>query len=372
MTPTNPPPRVKFAACLLRWHALHGRKSLPWQNRRDVYGIWVAEIMLQQTRVSTVIPYYQDFLARFPDISALAHCELDALLHCWSGLGYYARARNLRAAAQIIIAQYGGKFPDNMAQTLALPGIGRSTAGAILAAAFGQRHPILDGNVKRVLSRYYAIGGDGKVEVRLWNIAEQLTPKTRVADYNQAIMDLGATVCMRAKPQCERCPLASECTALACGTPTAFPQPKAKPVRPCKTVTMLMVENQHAELLLVKRPPSGIWGGLWSLPEYAHEIMHKNTPTTRRPTHENFPVAMLPIEQWFERQFGLGVKTGQPLPPIRHSFTHFDLDIRPLPAMVTQTSSAIMDAEQYLWYNPLSPAQVGLPTAVKRILGMLK
>ncbi len=370
MTPTDPLLRAAdaanaaFAERLLGWFDRHGRKSLPWQSSRDPYGIWVAEIMLQQTRVGTVIPYYRRFMARFPDVASLASCDADALLHCWSGLGYYARARNLRAAAQQIVARHGGKFPERFDEVLALPGVGRSTAGAILAFAFGQRHPILDGNVKRVLARCYAIAGHtsgagaAKVQARLWKIAGQLTPHAhaRVADYNQALMDLGATVCLRAKPLCERCPLAGQCAALRLGDPRAFPQPKPKAARPRKAVTMLIVKNRRAELLLVKRPPSGIWGGLWSLPEYADA---------------DFQEEQRPVEKWFERQFGLVVETGEPLPPLTHSFTHFDLDIRPLPATLTQTATAVMDAGQYLWYNPLSPAQVGLPAAVKRILGIL-
>ena len=335
--------------------------------------------MLQQTQVSTVIPYYRKFMARFPDIDALAHCDADALLHCWSGLGYYARARNLQAAARQIVARHGGRFPDRFEDVLALPGIGRSTAGAILAFAFEQRHSVLDGNIRRVLTRYYAIaaadgraggrGGGGKMEARLWEIADRLTPETRVADYNQALMDLGATVCRPTKPLCACCPLGSDCAALARGDPTAFPQAKPKTPRPRKSVTMLVVKNRRGAWLLVKRPPSGIWGGLWSLPEYADgDFPLGDTPVKKRRGEKQA------IEKWFEQQFGLVIAAGQPLPPMRHSFTHFDLDIRPLPATVTQSGGQsggrIMDAGQYLWYNSASPAAVGLPTAVKRILRM--
>ena len=344
--------RAEFAGRLLNWYDRHGRKSLPWQQSRDPYPIWVAEIMLQQTQVKTVIPYYRPFIARFPDITALAQSSPDALLHCWSGLGYYARARNLRRAARQIIARHGGRFPERFEEVLALPGIGRSTAGAILAFAFGQRHGILDGNVKRVLTRYYAVPGypgAGKPQARLWEIVDQLTPEARVAHYNQAMMDLGASVCLRAKPLCAGCPLAGGCEALRLGRPTAFPEPKPKTHRPRKSVTMLAVKNRRSEWLLVRRPPSGIWGGLWSLPEYADG---------QKP----------PVEQWFEQQFGFAIQTGEPLAPLRHAFTHFDLDIRPLPAVATHTGERVMDAGEYLWYNPSSPAQVGLPAAVKRIL----
>ena len=231
--------------------------------------------MLQQTQVSTVIPYYRKFIARFPDLAALESCDPDELLHYWSGLGYYARARNLHAAAKKIVEQHHGKFPDEFDQVLALPGIGRSTAAAILAFAHGQRHAILDGNVKRVLTRYYAIegyAGSREVEARLWKIAERLTPNSRVADYTQAFMDLGATVCLRTKPLCAGCPLAADCRAHRHGDPTAFPRRKPKAARPRKAVTMLIVKNARSELLLVKRPPSGIWGGLWSLPEYTDAL----------------------------------------------------------------------------------------------------
>ena len=298
-------------------------------------------------------------------------------MRCWSGLGYYARARNLQAAARQIVARHGGRFPERFEEVLALPGIGRSTAGAILAFAFEQRHSVLDGNIRRVLTRYYAVaavgGGGGKVEARLWEIADRLTPETRVADYNQALMDLGATVCRPTKPLCACCPLGSDCAALARGDPTAFPRPKPKTPRPRKSVTMLVVKNRRGAWLLVKRPPSGIWGGLWSLPEYAEgDSLVKKRPVKKRSIEKQA------IEKWFEQQFGFGIAAGQPLPPMRHSFTHFDLDIRPLPATVTQpgtksggqSSDRIMDAEQYLWYNSASPAEVGLPTAVKRILRM--
>ncbi len=370
---------VKFTRRLLDWFDRHGRKSLPWQGNRDPYAIWVAEIMLQQTRVSTVIPYYRKFMARLPDIATLARCHPDELLHYWSGLGYYARARNLHAAAKKIVAQHHGIFPDRFDQVLALPGIGRSTAGAILAFACGQRHPILDGNVKRVLTRYYAIAGHPgtkETQSRLWQIADQLTPAKRVADYTQALMDLGATVCSRTKPRCADCPLASDCQAFCRGDPTSFPQAKPKTARPRKSVVMLLVKNHRAEWLLVKRPPSGIWGGLWSLPECADglALMQKQPAAPRRT--DNQPMKKRPIETWFEQQFGFAIDTAEPLPPVKHSFTHFDLDILPLPATLaptaTQTGNQVMDVGQHLWYNPHLPAaRIGLPAAVNRILDEL-
>lgn len=369
---------------MLNWYTRHGRKSLPWQSGRnqprDPYTIWVAEIMLQQTRVQTVIPYYQKFMARFPDISALANCDADELLHYWSGLGYYARARNLQATAKQIVTQYAGNFPDQFEQVLALPGIGRSTAGAILAFAWGKRYPILDGNVRRVLARYYAIAGypgNRFVTAKLWEIADQLTPMKRVGEYTQALMDLGANVCRRTKPLCVSCPLANSCTAYQLGTATAFPQPKPKVARRCKSVIMLLVKNHRAELLLVKRPPSGIWGGLWSLPEYTPvpPALRKNpaaNPLTKTEDKEKLTAENQAIEKWCEHQFGYTIETGQALPRMRHSFTHFDLDILPLPAVCTRFSTRAMDSQPHLWYNPLFPAQIGLPAAVSRIVSNFK
>lgn len=373
----------EFQSRILDWFDHHGRKSLPWQQRnkkkRDPYAIWVAEIMLQQTRVSTVIPYYLKFMARFPNIKSLASCESDELLHYWSGLGYYARARNLHAAAKKIVTQHANRFPDCFDDVVALPGIGRSTAGAILAFAWGQRHPILDGNVKRVLTRYYAIAGHPstrKVELKLWEIAEQLTPTMRIGDYTQAMMDLGSGVCTRTKPLCESCPLATDCQAYqgGSGNPTAFPQPrlKPKPARPKKSAVMLLIKNRNAELLLVKRPPLGIWGGLWAFPEYPNTAEAASAKPTKKRSHSTKQTIAAAENQaiivWCEQQFGLAVELGEALPRLKHSFTHFDLDILPLPAVVTKTNTRVMDSEQHLWYNQSSPAQIGLPKAVNRIL----
>ena len=348
-----------FRRRALRWFDRHGRKSLPWQRARGAYPAWVAEIMLQQTRVGTVIPYYKKFIARFPNIAALAEAAPDELLHYWSGLGYYARARNLQAAAKKIIAQHGGVFPEKFEDALALPGIGRSTAGAILAFAHGARHAVLDANVRRVLARHYAVGEDGDArgaEAQLWELAGRLLPRARVGDYNQALMDIGAGVCT-ARPNCAECPLAISCEARRRGEQLAYPRRAGKRARPSKSVTMLLVQNRRAELLLVRRPPSGIWGGLWSPPEYAH-----NGRAAPR-------AAMV---RDCELQFGLVVKPGRALPGIRHSFTHFDLDIRPLPAAVVAAAPRGMDGGAQIWYNPKKPARIGLPSAVGRILEMLR
>jgi A/G-specific adenine glycosylase len=262
------PADFRPAPALLRWWRAHGRHDLPWQRRRTPYRVWISEIMLQQTQVTTVIPYYRGFMARFPNLRALADAPLDEVLHLWSGLGYYARARNLHRAAQLIRDEYGGRFPRRFEQIAALPGIGRSTAGAILALARGERHAILDGNVRRVLARYHAIkgwSGEKRTEARLWALTEQHTPRNNVAAYTQAIMDLGATLCTRTRPRCNECPLASGCRAHALGRETAFPARRPKKARPVRRTRMLLVTCVN-RVLLERRPPAGVWGGLWSLP----------------------------------------------------------------------------------------------------------
>ena len=381
---------ARFVARLLRWHARHGRTNLPWQKRRTPYRIWVAEVMLQQTRVDTVIPYYRKFIGRWRTIAALAISDEDELLHYWSGLGYYARARNLRKAAQQIVAHHNGRFPKQFDAAVALPGIGRSTAAAILAFAYGQPRAILDGNVKRVLARYFALAAavdspDG--EKRLWQLAEQLTPHQRIADYTQAMMDLGAMLCVRAKPQCARCPLVADCRAFALSRVDDYPRRKMKRARPTKSAVMLLVKNRRAELLLIKRPPRGVWGGLWSLPEYAingedgsgddvndvndvnaiNKVNKINAVNAVNKVNVIDAARLDAIETWCRRQFGVSIKVGKPQPILRHSFTHFDLDIVPLPARALRIARRANDAQQ-CWYNPASPPTIGLPRAVHRLL----
>ena len=261
MTKPNP----SFTTSLLKWYDQHGRKSLPWQINRDPYSVWVSEIMLQQTQVASVIPYFQRFMARFPNSGALADAPLDEVLHLWSGLGYYARARNLHKAAKQIMQRHAGQFPSDFEQVLALPGIGRSTAGAILAFGFDQRHPILDGNVKRVLTRIHRIDGypgRREIEHRLWALADSHTPIEGVAHYTQAIMDLGAEVCVRKTPKCKHCPVTSLCGAYKHGDMTAYPNQKPKKAKPEKMIKMLLLRRPNGEVLLTRRPPTGIWGGL--------------------------------------------------------------------------------------------------------------
>jgi len=339
-----------IALPLLHWFDHYGRKSLPWQRNRNPYRVWVSEIMLQQTQVTAVIPFFIRFMEKFPSIQSLAESDTDTVMHYWSGLGYYARARNLHKAANRIVADHGGIFPQQIDQVMALPGIGRSTAGAILAFCMNQRHPILDGNVKRVFTRYFAIHGypgNGNTEKTLWKLADTLTPGERVADYTQAIMDLGATLCTRSKPRCPDCPLGPGCTALAQGKPTSYPYPKPKKHKPLKSVTMLLLHNSTDQVLLVKRPPSGIWGGLWSLPEVPEESTDSH---------------------YAAEQLGIRLGAQKELDPVRHSFTHYDLLIRPVLCDVDACVDRVMDAEQYLWYNLKHPQMIGLPAVISKLL----
>ena len=259
-----------FSDKILIWYDNYGRKNLPWQRNRDPYRIWLSQIMLQQTQVKTVIPYFKKFIQVFPDIKSLATADLDHVLHLWTGLGYYARARNLHKTAKIICQNYDEHFPESFDEVLKLPGIGRSTAGAILSLAHGQHQIILDGNVKRVLARFHGITGwpgFKKVEEILWLNAADHTPKQQVAQYNQAIMDLGATVCTRSQPDCRPCPIAKKCYAQQNGEQKNYPGSKPRQSLPQKNVVMAMIQNNKNEVLLLQRPPTGIWGSLWCFPE---------------------------------------------------------------------------------------------------------
>ncbi len=341
-----------FADRLLEWWDEHGRKDLPWQQDVNPYRVWVSEIMLQQTQVKTVIPYFEKFMASFPDVETLADADLDDVLRHWSGLGYYARARNLHKAACVVRDQHGGSVPTDFDAVTELPGIGRSTAGAILSLACGQRHPILDGNVKRVLARHRAIAGwPGKsaVQQALWETAEVFTPDERVGDFTQAIMDLGATLCTRSSPACERCPVRADCVALANGTIADFPGRKPKKAKPLKATTMLLATTGDA-VYLEKRPASGIWGGLWSLPEVNGED----------------PGA------WSERVFGAAAAAVEPRPVLRHSFSHYDLDIRPLVVRVAGSSRRVADGDNATWYclDELPPGGIAAP--VRKLIDNLQ
>ncbi|MGY8869166.1 MAG: A/G-specific adenine glycosylase, partial [Pseudomonadales bacterium] len=262
----------KFNTAVLDWFDQHGRHNLPWQQDKTAYFTWISEIMLQQTQVTTVIPYFERFIERFPDVQTLANAEQDEVLHLWTGLGYYARARNLHKTAQIVATDYYGEFPQTVEALEQLPGIGRSTAGAVLSISTGKRAAILDGNVKRVLARFYALEGwTGSTanQKTLWEYAERNTPQKRVGEYTQAMMDLGATLCTRSKPSCPSCPLQNHCTALKLGRSSEFPHPKPKKKIPVKQTIMLLLQDEQQQTLLQQRPPTGLWGGLWSLPEVA-------------------------------------------------------------------------------------------------------
>lgn len=329
-----------FAERLLEWYREHGRHDLPWQRDHDPYRIWVAEVMLQQTQVATVIPYFERFMVSFPTASALADAELDTVLSAWAGLGYYARARNLHAAAIRIRDAHDGTFPETFEAVAALPGIGDSTAGAILASAFGQRHPILDGNCKRVYARHAGIGGwAGTTEAAraLWAHAENVTPTTDARDYTQAIMDLGATVCTRAKPRCTSCPVASDCVALREGRVDELPTPRPRRIRPLRTAGLLIVRNRAGEILLERRPPQGVWGGLWCLP-------------------------------WVD---GDGPRAARALPPVRHAFTHFELEITPWTLDADALDNIDGDADR-VWTDTARRASLGLPAPVRRLLDALE
>ena len=340
-----------IAPALLEWHARAGRHDLPWQLHRTAYRVWVSEIMLQQTQVATVIPYYERFLSRFPEALTLADAPLDEVLHLWSGLGYYARARNLHCAARRVRDEHGGKFPLTFAEVAALPGIGRSTAGAILALTLGARFPILDGNVRRVLARYFGVAGrtsDRAPTQRLWELSEQCTPQAGVQRYTQAIMDLGATVCLRRRPLCMHCPLAAGCVARRSGRQHEFPAPRRGRARRARRVFMVVALNETGGVLLERRPESGVWGGLWCPPEFT-------TATAARAFVRN--------------SLGSASPEPQALAEVEQAFTHFDLLIAPL--LVHCTGASAVQEGMSLWYNTRAPARIGMPAPISALLARL-
>ena len=341
--------RADFQRAVLRWFDRHGRTNLPWQQNISPYRVWVSEIMLQQTQVTTVIPYFQRFMDSFPNVQALAEAPLDDVLHHWTGLGYYARARNMHKTAQMLCHQYKGDFPSSIDQLCELPGIGRSTAGAISSIAFKIPATILDGNVKRVLARFAAIEGwPGKADVikQLWLTAENYTPQERVADYTQAMMDLGATVCTRTSPQCDQCPLASHCIAMAQGTQSAYPGKKPKKQLPIRNSYFLLIHNEQGEILLQQNPPAGLWGGLWVLPQLDCQTEISKTCET----------------------LGLTVIDQQIKATQRHSFSHFHLDYQPVVIRVEANPAAVSASDNQIWYNPQNPLSLGMPAPVLALL----
>ena len=341
--PAEDPAARPFADALLVWFDRHGRRDLPWQRDPTPYRVWVSEIMLQQTRVAAVIPYFERFTARFPDVGSLAAAEADEVLELWSGLGYYARGRNLHAAARAIAAEHGGRFPDAFEDLAALPGIGRSTAGAILALAFGRRYPILDGNAKRVLARYHAVAGwpgEPAVERRLWTLAEQHTPGRRVGHYTQAVMDLGATLCTRTRPTCLLCPVARGCRALAAGDPTGFPAPRPKRPWPTRETLLVVMRDPRGRVLVERRPPAGVWGGLWSFPEASAALDPRDAADS------------------CARPRGLKPGSVRALAPLEHGFTHFRLRAVPVVVSVEPSPDGVADDGGARWLEP-DPASTG-------------
>lgn len=341
---------AQFSGLVLQWFAKHGRKNLPWQRNPSHYRVWISEIMLQQTQVATVIPYFERFMARFADVAQLAAASQDDVLEHWAGLGYYARARNLHRTAQLIVSEHDGVFPNCVDDLVLLPGIGRSTAGAIVSLAGDRSAAILDGNVKRVLCRAAGITGwPGKaaVQKQLWSLTEWLTPATGTGQYNQAMMDLGATLCTRSSPACQRCPLYDCCHARRSGDPTQWPTKKTKSVKRRRQTWMLLVRRPDGGILLQRRPPSGIWGGLWSFPEYA------SMPALLAAAAEMGQFSDNAVTQW---------------DCVEHAFTHFDLTIQPVLVNLNSTASgAIMDGGEQCWYNG-GALPGGQPAPVARLM----
>ncbi|OOF52628.1 A/G-specific adenine glycosylase [Rodentibacter genomosp. 2] len=357
-------PNSPFAEAVLRWYDKFGRKHLPWQQNKTLYGVWLSEVMLQQTQVTTVIPYFERFIKTFPNLTALANASQDEVLHLWTGLGYYARARNLHKAAQKIRDEFNGVFPTDFEQVWALPGIGRSTAGAILSSVLDQPYPILDGNVKRVLSRYFAVNGwsgEKKVENHLWHLTEQVTPTARVADFNQAMMDIGAMVCTRTKPKCDLCPMKKNCLAYKDESWAEFPGKKPKKTLPEKE-TYFLILSKNGKVWLEQRENSGIWGGLFCFPQFESQ------------------------EDLLTYLLSEGISYYQAWPSFRHTFSHFHLDIHPIYAEVnniraeqenrdwhklmekTKEYKPNLSSTVKYWYDPKNPEHIGLAQPVKNLL----
>lgn len=341
-----------FASRLLNWYDRHGRQDLPWHRDRSPYRVWVSEIMLQQTQVTTVIPYFQQFMARFPDVHELARSDRSEVLSYWSGLGYYARARNLHNAALEIVEHHDGVFPSDPETLQALPGIGRSTAAAIAAQAFDVPAAILDGNAKRVLARYHAVDGwPGRAPVlnQLWQHAEQHTPRERVCDYTQAIMDLGSMLCTRRRPGCADCPVNEDCAAHARNDPEAYPASKPRKEKPQRSTWMLLVEDHAGRLLFEQRPPTGIWGGLLSLPEADAAMQPEELP------------------DYCHQQLGITADSPRALEAFRHTFSHYHLHIQPLHLSAGRTQG-ISDGDRYRWLSREEALGAGIPAPIRRLV----
>lgn len=345
-----------FSQRVLDWHDLYGRKHLPWQQDITPYRVWISEIMLQQTQVKTVTPYFETFMERFPDVRALAEALIDDVMRLWGGLGYYSRARHLHKAACQVVEKFGGEFPRSVEKLTELPGIGRSTAGAIVSISMAIRAPILDGNVKRVLARHHAIegwSGRSVVANKLWEMAEQHTPQARIPQYAQAMMDLGAMICTRTRPACSRCPLQKSCMAHAIGDTESYPGRKPKKILPERQVRLLMVVNRQGDVLLGKRPDQGIWGGLWSFPEMGmKDALDKSA-------EEIVGIPLHDLEAW---------------PPFRHTFSHYHLDITPVKAFSAEEFHECSEGHEgslWRWVSVASSERLGMPAPVMKLLSQL-
>jgi len=346
--------RTRFQQRVLDWFHQHGRKHLPWQQQISPYRVWLSEIMLQQTQVATVIPYFERFIQRFPTLNDLAQAPIDEVLSLWTGLGYYARARNLHKCAQVVVLEHKGQFPQSVDALTELPGIGRSTAGAIASISMGINAAILDGNVKRVLARHYAVAGwpgITKVHDELWQIAEALTPEKDCNHYTQAMMDLGATLCTRSKPRCGDCPLIKTCVAYAQGNPADYPGKKPKAEKPIKQTVMLLVTDSDGKILLQQRPPNGIWGGLWSFPEIAVDNAAELNTVLKRVA----PGIKTQVENWAG---------------FRHTFSHYHLDIQPKWVQLKSSPSVVMEPN-YRWLEVDETNTLGLAAPVVKLLKQL-
>jgi A/G-specific adenine glycosylase len=340
-----------LAKRLLQWFDRHGRKDLPWQHPRTPYRVWLSEVMLQQTQVATVVPYFLRFVDEFPTLPALAAAAQDDVLALWSGLGYYSRGRNLHRAAKVCVEHHGADLPADFDALVALPGVGRSTAGAILAQAHAQRFAILDGNVKRVLARLHGLHGwpgSATVEAQLWKFAELHMPRERIADYTQAIMDLGATLCKRASPQCTACPLASDCIAHRDGLTAMLPERKPARALPTRRTVMLVLRDHAGRLLLQRRPPTGVWAQLWSLPE-ALDVAAARLSIARDHGVPGNQIAF------------------RTLPPFIHTFSHYRLDVTPL-ALDIGSTTQVADTAECRWLHPADAAALGLPAPVRTLI----
>lgn len=342
-----------FSERVVNWHDQFGRKTLPWQSDKSLYKTWVSEVMLQQTQVATVIPYFNRFMRSFPSIDYLANAPLDEVLHHWTGLGYYARARNLHKSAQFIRDNYNGDFPTDFDHVIDLFGIGRSTAGAILSLTLNKHFAILDGNVKRVLTRHQTIEGwtgEKKVENKLWALSEKLTPSKNAAIFNQAMMDIGATICTRTKPKCNECPVSQDCLAFKASTMTNYPTPKAKKKIPIKAAFMLVICEDKKTVQLKQRPPVGIWGGLWCFDEFETVNAYQEHLSS----------------------LNIGKFEEIPLPAFRHTFSHFHFDISPILINIeTLKYQQVTEETGTLCYNLQRPQKIGLAAATKKIVAAL-